>query len=196
MSFGPIHLTRTSDVLHLLQRLGSDTDTWTTFLIGSTHMVHTDSFQVISQPFFCGNPLELELVTEDVLLGFHISTEQLTFRQPPHPTLIRSSRTAGSPHMALKFGWFLHTWDSDLPTGVSSDRDCSTTHRSHPTVLGQGLHYAPTSNSSTSTLPPTSHELSFTHSVDFSPISTMQTAGTLRRKMTPICMVALFDFAV
>ena len=67
-------------------------------------MLHTDSFRSIAQPFlYDGRPLEMEFVPEDTLLGFILSTSQrtITFRQPPHLTLIRSSRTAGSPQMAL-----------------------------------------------------------------------------------------------
>ena len=73
------------------------------FFIGPTHMLHTDSFQAIAQPFFYGRPLEMEYVTDETLLGFALSTSQrtITFRQPPHLTLIRSNRTAGSPEMAL-----------------------------------------------------------------------------------------------
>ena len=50
-----------------------------------------------------GRPLEMEFVPEDTLLGVTLSTLQrtITFRQPPHLTLIRSNRTAGSPQMAL-----------------------------------------------------------------------------------------------
>ena len=72
------------------------------FFLGRAHMLHTDSFHAIAQPFFYGRPLEMEFVSEDTLLGFTISTLQrtLTFRQPPHLTLIRSNRAAGSPHMA------------------------------------------------------------------------------------------------
>ena len=73
------------------------------FFIGPTHMLHTDSFKAIAQPFFYGRPLEMEYVTDETLLGFALSTSQrtITFRQPPHLTLIRSNRTAGSPEMAL-----------------------------------------------------------------------------------------------
>ena len=73
------------------------------FFLGPTHMLHTDSFRSIAQPFFYGRPLEMEFVPEDTLLGFILSTSQrtITFRQPPHLTLIRSNRTAGSPQMAL-----------------------------------------------------------------------------------------------
>ena len=73
------------------------------FFIGPTHMLHTGSFQAIAQPFFYGRPLEMEYVTDETLLGFALSTSQrtITFRQPPHLTLIRSNRTAGSPAMAL-----------------------------------------------------------------------------------------------
>ena len=73
------------------------------FFLGPTHMLHTDSFQAIAQPFFYGRPLEMEYVTDETLLGFVLSTSQrtITFRQPPHLTLIRSNRTAGSPDMAL-----------------------------------------------------------------------------------------------
>ena len=73
------------------------------FFIGSTHMLHTDSFKAIAQPFFYGRPLDMKYVTDETLLGFVLSTSQrtITFRQPPHLTLIRSNRTAGSPDMAL-----------------------------------------------------------------------------------------------
>ena len=73
------------------------------FFLGPAHMLHTDSFQAIAQPFFYGRPLEMEYVTDETLLGFVLSTSQrtVTFRQPPHLTLIRSNRTAGSPDMAL-----------------------------------------------------------------------------------------------
>ena len=73
------------------------------FFLGPVHMLHTDSFQAIAQPFFYGRPLEMEYVTDETLLGFVLSTSQrtITFRQPPHLTLIRSNRTAGSPEMAL-----------------------------------------------------------------------------------------------
>ena len=44
----------------------------------------------------------MEYVTDETLLGFVLSTSQraITFRQPPHLTLTRSNRTAGSPDMA------------------------------------------------------------------------------------------------
>ena len=73
------------------------------FFLGPTHMLHTDSFQAVAQPFFYGRPLEMEYVTDETLLGFVLYTSQrtITFRQPPHLTLIRSNRTAGSPDMAL-----------------------------------------------------------------------------------------------
>ena len=73
------------------------------FFLGPTHMLHTESFQAIAQPFFYGRLLEMEFVPDGALLGFTLSTSQRTiaFRQPPHLTLIRSNRTAGSPHMAL-----------------------------------------------------------------------------------------------
>ena len=73
------------------------------FFLGPTHMLHTDSFKAIAQPFFYGRPLVMEYVTDETLLGFVLSTSQrtITFRQPPHLTLIRSNRTAGSPDMAL-----------------------------------------------------------------------------------------------
>ena len=73
------------------------------FFLGPTHMLHTDSFKAIAQPFFYGRPLEMEYVTDETLLGFVLSTSQrtITYRQPPHLTLIRSNRTAGSPDMAL-----------------------------------------------------------------------------------------------
>ena len=73
------------------------------FFLGPVHMLHTDSFQAIAQPFFYGRPLEMEYVTDETLLGFVLSTSQrtITFRQPPHLTLIRSNRTAGSPETAL-----------------------------------------------------------------------------------------------
>ena len=73
------------------------------FFLGPAHMLHTDSFQAIAQPFFYGRPLEMEYVADETLLGFTLSTSQrtITFRQPPHLTLIRSNRTAGSPDMAL-----------------------------------------------------------------------------------------------
>ena len=73
------------------------------FFLGPAHMLHTDSFRAIAQPFFYGRPLEMEYVTDETLLGFVVSTSQrtITFRQPPHLTLIRSNRTAGSPQMAL-----------------------------------------------------------------------------------------------
>ena len=66
-------------------------------------MLHTDSFKAIAQPFFYGRPLDMKYVTDETLLGFVLSTSQrtITFRQPPHLTLIRSNRTAGSPDMAL-----------------------------------------------------------------------------------------------
>ena len=73
------------------------------FFLGPSHMLRTDSFQAIAQPFFYGRPLEMEYVADETLLGFALSTSQrtITFRQPPHLTLIRSNRTAGSPEMAL-----------------------------------------------------------------------------------------------
>ena len=73
------------------------------FFLGPAHTLHTDSFQAIAQPFFYGRPLEMEYVADETLLGFTLSTSQrtITFRQPPHLTLIRSNRTAGSPEMAL-----------------------------------------------------------------------------------------------
>ena len=56
------------------------------FFLGPTHMLHTDSFKAIAQPFFYGRPLEMEYVTDETLLGFVLSTSQrtITFRQPPH----------------------------------------------------------------------------------------------------------------
>ena len=73
------------------------------FFLGPAHMLRTDSFQAIAQPFFYGRPLEMEYVADETLLGFALSTSQrtITFRQPPHLALIRSNRTAGSPEMAL-----------------------------------------------------------------------------------------------
>ena len=71
------------------------------FFLGRAHMLHTDSFHAIAQPFFYGRPLEMEFVSEDTLLGFTISTLQRTLTFPPNLTLIRSNRAAGSPHIWL-----------------------------------------------------------------------------------------------
>ena len=80
------------------------------FFIGSTHMLHTDSFKAIAQPFFYGRPLEMEYVTDETLLGFVLSTSQrtITFRKPPHLTSYRRFSRHGSCRL-------LHPGHFDLP---------------------------------------------------------------------------------
>ena len=56
------------------------------FFLGPAHMLHTDSFKAIAQPFFYGRPLKMEYVTDETLLGFVLSTSQRTIPFDNHPT--------------------------------------------------------------------------------------------------------------
>ena len=67
------------------------------------HATSTTSSSLDLQTCSILTPSRPSLSPSSTLLGFVLSTSQrtITFRQPPHLTLIRSNRTAGSPDMAL-----------------------------------------------------------------------------------------------
>ena len=117
-------------------------------------------------PFY-GRPLEMEYVADETLLGFALSTSQrtITFRQPPHLTLIRSNRTAGSPEMALA-GFFTR---GILICRLTRPRDLILPQLADLTPR-QRLYYGSTPTPSSSTLP----SLSFTTTRTSRPISVSQ----------------------